>query len=81
MQGATLPFVTSISRRLPILMLLLGSHSIPLLRLCIVSPAVVEKCTRVLDQLEMSISFQGISQFRHRRCLRITYTHPDTDNQ
>jgi hypothetical protein len=46
---ADLPFVTSISRSLPILMLLLGSHRIPLLRFRVISPAVVEKCTRVLD--------------------------------
>jgi hypothetical protein len=46
-----LPFVARISSRLPILMLLLGSHGIPLLRFCIVSPAIVEKCTRVLNQL------------------------------
>jgi hypothetical protein len=58
--GSDLPFITSISRSLPILMLLLGSHSIPLLRFCVVSPAVVEKCARVLDQLRITISFQWL---------------------
>jgi hypothetical protein len=50
-----IPFVTSISRSLPILVLLFGSHGIPLLGFRVVSPAVVEECTRVLDQLLMSM--------------------------
>ena len=47
-----IPLVTSISRSLSILMLLLGSHRIPLLRLCVVSPSVVEESARVLYQLQ-----------------------------
>lgn len=42
------PLVASVSRGLPILMLLLGSHSVPLFGLGAVSPSVVEECARVL---------------------------------
>ena len=76
--GGILPLVTSVSRGLPILMLLLGGHSVPLLRFGAVSPFVVEECTRVLYQLRCLVS---IWRLYSGGCWGYTYTHPNADNQ
>lgn len=52
----TSPLVSSVSGSLSILMLLFGGHSIPFLRLRVVSPSVVEECARVLYQLHIFVS-------------------------
>jgi len=75
----TVPLVTSISRSLPILMLLLGSHSVPFLRLRAVSPSVVEECARVLYQLHVIVSIWSIPS--EWGSLGYTYTHPSADDE
>lgn len=74
-----IPLVTGVGSGLSILMLLLGRHGVPLLRLRVVPPSVVEKCTRVLYQLHISVSI-CCSSSRPRTSM-YTYTHPNADDQ
>lgn len=74
-----MPLVTSVSRSLPILMLLLRSHRIPLLRLRVVSPSVVEERAWVLDQLQCFGQRLKLI-FSERGVSRSTYTHPNADD-
>lgn len=77
--GGILPLITSVSRGLPMLILLLGSHSVPLLRFGAVSPFVVEECARVLYQLRCLVSIWRLNS--GGGTWRYTYTHPNADNQ